>query len=63
MHVLDALADLAHKDGANLFGELKIVVDDSLKEFATGNTKMLRSVDLLDSYHEGRSQAILTVRL
>lgn len=34
VHILDALDYLAHEDGANLFGELKVVVDDALKEFA-----------------------------
>lgn len=34
MNVLEALANLPHKDGAGLLGEDKVVVEDALKELA-----------------------------
>lgn len=37
MHVLDALANLSHKEHAVPFGQSKIVCHDSFEKFATGN--------------------------
>lgn len=34
MNVLEALANLPHKDGAGLLREDKVVVEDALKELA-----------------------------
>ncbi len=34
MNVLEALADLPHKNGAGLLREDKVVVEDALKELA-----------------------------
>lgn len=42
VHIGNAFANLAHKNGANLFCELKIVVDDTLKEFAAADAAQVR---------------------
>lgn len=37
MHVLDALANLSHKEHAVPFGQSKVVCHDSFEKLATGN--------------------------